>query len=56
MALPAPSSESFVRMDGLRPSLATAVRALPQFPPPCVSKASVRSFSSGLGKAATDAR
>ena len=28
----------------------------PQFPPPCVSKASVRSFWSGSGKAATDAR
>ena len=56
MAFPAPSSESLVRMEGLRPSLATAVRALPQFPPPCVSKASVRSFWSGFGKAAMDAR
>jgi hypothetical protein len=56
IALPAPSSESFVKMRGRQPSRAVAVRALPQLPPPCTSNESVRSFASGSGNAAMDAR
>ena len=56
MALPAPSSESFVRMRGRHPRREVAVSAFPQLPPPCTSNESVRSFASGSGNAAMDAR